>query len=199
MFSGIIETIGTVRSVETTPDEKRVTLATGLPDLMLGESIAVNGVCLTVTRFTAAGDADFFISTESLSRTALGTLAAGGIVNLERAVTPQTRLSGHIVQGHVDGLATLQSVVPSGDAYALTFSAPRATGRYLVEKGSVAIDGISLTVNFVEDRDESTVFGITIIPHTWAHTTLGTLREGARVNVEVDIIAKYVERLCSKS
>ncbi len=204
MFSGIIERLGHVAAVVPGQGpgqgDMRLDLHTGLPDLELGESVAVNGVCLTVTRFDPDGLASFFASTETLSVTALKRLQPGDRVNLERAVTPATRLSGHIVQGHVDGIGTLRSVEPTGDAWSLRFSLPDALRRYCVLKGSITLDGISLTLNRLdqptaEDGEKRFGIGVTIIPHTWEHTTLGGLQPGSPVNVEVDVMAKYVEQL----
>lgn len=198
MFSGIIESLGRVRAIEPGDQAVRIVLDSTLFDLELGESVAVNGVCLTVTHFDAAGMAAFFVSPETLDRTSLGSLQSGGHVNLERAVTPSTRLSGHIVQGHVDGTATLASVTPHGDAWLLVLDLPASLRRYCVEKGSITFDGISLTLNQIVPGTSPDRFGVTvmIIPHTWEHTNLGTLIPGATLNVEVDIIAKYVEQLC---
>lgn len=200
MFSGIIESLGRVRSIEPGDKAVRILLDSSLTDLVLGESVAVNGTCLTVTEFDAAGMAAFFVSPETLDRTTLGTLREGSSVNLERAVTPSTRLSGHIVQGHVDGVATLVSSVSAGDAWALTLDVPEALRRYCVEKGSITLDGISLTLNGFVPSTRAGHFGIAmmIIPHTWDHTNLGTLAPGASLNVEVDVIAKYVEQLCQR-
>ena len=200
MFSGIIESLGRVRSVEPGDKAVRVSLDTGFTDLVLGESVAVNGVCLTVTEFDQGGAAAFFVSPETLQRTSLRILREDGRVNLERAVTPSTRLSGHIVQGHVDGTATLVSVTAEGEAWRLVLDVPDGLRRYCVEKGSVALDGISLTVNAILASASVGCFGIglMIIPHTWEHTHLGTLAPGASVNVEVDVIAKYVEQLCQR-
>ena len=200
MFSGIIESLGRVRTIEPGDRAVAIELDTGIADLVLGESVAVNGVCLTVTRFDTSGTAAFFVSPETLDRTTLGALREGARVNLERAVTPSTRLSGHIVQGHVDGVATLVSVVAQGDAWALTLELPDTLRRYCVEKGSITLDGISLTLNAILPSDRAGWFGIAlmIIPHTWDHTSLGTLAPGAPLNVEVDIIAKYVEQLCQR-
>ena len=212
MFSGIIERLGHVAAVvpgggpgqgpgqALGQGDMRLDLRTGLPDLQLGESVAVNGVCLTVTRFDAAGLASFFASSETLSVTALGRLRSGDRVNLERAVTPATRLSGHIVQGHVDGVGLLRSVDRSGAAWSLRVSRPNALRRYCVLKGSITLDGISLTLNRLDERaaeagEARFGIGVTVIPHTWEHTTLGGLAPGAPVNVEVDVMAKYVEQL----
>ncbi|MCJ8354389.1 riboflavin synthase [Novacetimonas hansenii] len=201
MFSGIIEHLGTITTTQRGERDLEVQVATGITDLSLGESIAVNGVCLTVTAFDTAGNATFFISPETLECTSLRQLAPGRRVNLERAVTPATRLSGHIVQGHVDATARLLSITPKGEARHIAFAVPARLRRYLVDKGSITLDGISLTLNAVgapgEDAGPDAFrIELMIIPHTWEHTTLGTLTPGADVNVEVDVIAKYVETLC---
>ncbi|MBS0988003.1 riboflavin synthase [Acetobacter okinawensis] len=197
MFSGIIESLGQVLAVEQGAHSLMLEVQTGLADVAEGESIAVNGVCLTAVAPAQNAPVRFFVSGETLDRTMLGTLTAGARVNLERAVTPSTRLSGHIVQGHVDGLARFVGATPVGDARRVEFDVPATLRRYMVEKGSVALDGISLTLNEV-GAVHGDVFRIAlmIIPHTWEHTTLGTLRAGDAVNVEVDIIAKYVEAQC---
>ncbi|GBQ34728.1 riboflavin synthase [Gluconacetobacter azotocaptans] len=202
MFSGIIEHLGTVTAASHGDRSLRIGVATGIGDLSMGESIAVNGVCLTVTDYDATGNAAFFISTETLDRTTLGLLAEGSRVNLERAVTPATRLSGHIVQGHVDGTACLLSVERAGEARRVVFGVPASLRRYLVEKGSITLDGISLTLNEIGEvgagdaGPDAFAVALMIIPHTWTHTTLGTMAPGDAVNVEVDVIAKYVETLC---
>lgn len=196
MFSGIIERLAPVQSAVLTDNRLILTLATGYGDLELGESIAVNGVCLTVVEFDTAGVAQFFVSAETIARSNLGTLAAGGFANLERSVSLATRLSGHLVQGHVDGKARLLAATASDGAYLLELALPRETSRYCVEKGSIALNGISLTLNAVEDAPEHSTIRITIIPHTWEHTNLQHLTIGSEVNVEVDVMAKYVERLC---
>ncbi|MFT9296869.1 MAG: riboflavin synthase [Gluconobacter sp.] len=200
MFSGIIERLGTVKAVSLRDKAMDLTVETGFPDLELGESVAVNGVCLTVETFDAAGVATFHLSGETLSRTPLEQLKAGSRVNLERAVAANTRLSGHIVQGHVDNVATFASVEKSGDSYALRIFVPQALRQYVVEKGSITFDGISLTVNELHDdvvRGNQSGFevGLTIIPHTWEHTNLSSLTVGTRMNVEVDVLSKYVENL----
>ncbi len=196
MFSGIIEKPARVTLAAPRGGSLEIELESGWPDLSLGESIAVNGVCLTVTRFDEAGLARFFISPETLARTNLGRLAVGDKANLERAVTPDTRLSGHLVQGHVDGLARLAERVEADGAWQHTFMLPEALGRYCVEKGSIALNGISLTINGVEPGEGGVAVLVTIIPHTWEHTNLHGLAIGDDLNVEVDVMAKYVERLC---
>lgn len=197
MFSGIIEKLGKVEDVARQGDALSCIVATGFDDLVLGESVAVNGVCLTVAKLEDNGRARFFASAETLARTGLGALAPGSKVNLERAVSLNTRLSGHLVQGHVDGKATLTAITPDAGAFKLQFEVPQDLARYCVEKGSITLDGISLTINGVTDTPEgSAVIALTIIPHTWEHTNLSTVKIGNTVNVEVDVIAKYVERLC---
>ncbi len=197
MFSGIIETLGRVTRADQSDGNLQLTLATSFPDLTLGESVAVNGTCLTVTAFDPKGTAQFYVSRESLARTNLASLAEGHPVNLERAVALQTRLSGHLVQGHVDGLARLEEVTPDAGAHRIALRLPAALARYAVEKGSIALDGISLTLNAVEDQpDGSALIRLTIIPHTWEATNLHARRPGDVLNVESDIVAKYVERLC---
>ena len=196
MFSGIIERLSKVRQTAQQDSTLILTLETGYTDLELGESIAVNGVCLTVVEYDSQGVAKFFVSAETIARSNLGALTAGVFVNLERSVRLETRLSGHLVQGHVDGKARLQNVSPLGGAYLLELTLPRAVAKYCVEKGSIALNGISLTLNAVEDSADQTLIRITIIPHTWEHTNLQHLSIGSDVNVEVDVMAKYVERLC---
>jgi riboflavin synthase len=189
MFTGIVEERGSVVSVEAAG--LTVSCSAVAQDADLGASIAVNGVCLTVARRSADALA-FDLSPETLRRTALGRLGPGDPVNLERPVTPSGRLGGHIVQGHVDGVGEIASVAPDGRGGAwLWVRPPGFLLRYLAEKGSVAVDGVSLTVAGL--RDES--FGVALIPYTLAETTLGSARAGDPVNLEVDVIAKYVERL----
>jgi riboflavin synthase len=196
MFSGIIERLARVEAVEPAGASLRIAIETGYPDLERGESVAVNGVCLTVTSLEIGGRAEFFLSPETLARSTLGTTAVGGSVNLERSVRLETRLSGHLVQGHVDGRATLASVTEEAGAYRLAFDVDAELARYCVAKGSIALNGISLTINSVSQTAGAFEVGVMIIPHTWSHTNLHALTVGDRVNVEVDVIAKYVERLC---
>lgn len=197
MFSGIIESLGRIETAELDQGKLVLRLATGFGDLSLGESVAVNGVCLTVVAFDAVGMAVFYASAETLARTNMGGLSAGGVVNLERAVSLSTRLSGHLVQGHVDGQAEMLSIIPEAGAYLIALRLPQVLARYAVEKGSIALDGISLTLNAVEDQPSGdAIIRLTIIPHTWAHTNLQSRQVGAMLNVESDIFAKYVERLC---
>jgi riboflavin synthase len=188
MFTGIIEELGTVAACGT-----RLVLKCSavLEDAQEGSSIAVNGVCLTALDLTGDSFAAD-LAPETLARTNLGDLRVGSRVNLERPVTPVTRLSGHIVQGHVDGTGDLIALDELGDGnWWLKVKVPAGLDRYLVHKGSIAIDGISLTIATLE-RD---VLGVTIIPHTYSNTTLGARRVGERVNLEVDVLAKHVEKL----
>jgi riboflavin synthase len=153
-------------------------------------------VCLTVASL-AGGHADFFASAETLARTNLDAIAVASKVNLERAVSLNTRLSGHMVQGHVDGKGTLASITAEQGAWKLTVDLPASLSRYCVEKGSITLNGISLTINTMQDHaDGHLTIGLTIIPHTWEHTNLHAAKVGDAINVEVDVMAKYVERLC---
>jgi riboflavin synthase len=192
MFTGIILGKGTLLEKRPSGGGMLFALKTDfdLIDPEEGESIAVNGVCLTareINRRRFVVD----VSPESLSRTNLGSLAAGSVVNLERALRLSDRLGGHLVSGHVDATTRILERKPQGDFVLFTFGVPDGLERYLIEKGSIAIDGISLTVNRCDDR----TFSVSIIPHTLQITTLGALRPGDAVNIEVDLIGKYVEKL----
>jgi riboflavin synthase len=188
MFTGIIEELGTVAACKP---RLVVKCSTVMQDAREGASIAVNGVCLTAVDLTPDSFAAD-LAPETLARTNLGDLRAGSRVNLERPVTPATRLSGHIVQGHVDGTAEVIGLEEIGDKnWWVKVRVPAELDRYLVHKGSIAIDGISLTIAALEND----VLGVTIIPHTYAQTTLGSRRVGERVNLEVDVLAKHVEKL----
>src|SRR6478736_1498204 len=192
MFTGIVEELGTVESVEDQGDAIRLTIRAGtvLSDAGLGDSIAVNGCCLTVAERTGeTWTAD--VMQETLDKTSLYGVRPGDRVNLERAVTADKRLGGHIVQGHVDGVGTVLSRTPSEHWEVVEIAMPTELSRYLVDKGSITVDGVSLTV--VEAGDDR--FTVSLIPETLARTTLGTRQPGDRVNLEVDVIAKYVERL----
>ena len=190
MFTGIIEELGTVAAQGG--GRLRIRCSAVLEDLKEGASIAVNGVCLTAVQIAPDGfSAD--LAPETLARSNLGDLTPGAPVNLERPVTPVTRLSGHIVQGHVDATGVIESLEALGDGnWWLTVRVPGALDRYLVHKGSVALDGISLTIAAL---DPGPVVGVTVIPHTFEHTTVGSAKPGARLNVEVDVLAKHVEKL----
>jgi riboflavin synthase len=192
MFTGIIEELGTVAGVEDQGDAIRLTIHAEhvLADAGLGDSISVNGCCLTV----AERDGDTWtadVMQETLDKTSLAGVQPGDRVNLERAVTPTTRLGGHIVQGHVDGVGTIAARTPSEHWEVVDVAMPSELARYLVDKGSITVDGVSLTV--VEARDDG--FTVSLIPETLARTTLGSRQPGDRVNLEVDILAKHVEKL----
>jgi riboflavin synthase len=193
MFTGIIEETGTVAALPPVGSGSRLQVhaAKVLADMPVGGSIAVNGVCLTAVEVTA-GSFSADLSPETLERSNLGDLRTGSRVNLERPLAPTSRLSGHFVQGHVDGTGEFLSLEALGDGnWWLRIRAPRELLRYFVYKGSIAIDGISLTIASLE-HDE---IGVAVIPHTYQETSLGVLRPGARVNLECDVIAKHVERL----
>lgn len=191
MFSGIIEATGTITTIDHTNQGAKLFLTTRIPlaEISLGESICVNGTCLTVT---AIGEKtlSFDVSAESLRRTNLGDLKPGNLVNLERSLRVSDRLSGHVVSGHVDGVGQIKAIQPEGDSFLYTFEVPPHLGRYLVEKGSVTVDGISLTVF----RCLATEFTCALIPHTYHVTTLHAKKLGDRVNIENDMQGKYLEK-----
>lgn len=191
MFTGLVEETGRVVSLEQ-GGMARLTISTGLAgeDVRVGDSVSVNGACLTVNEVDA-GTLVFYAMPETLRRTALGGLSEGSFVNLERAMGAGDRFGGHIVQGHVDGVGEVLEIRPEGDAEIWTFTAPVEVLRYTVEKGSVCVDGISLTV--VSLGEES--FAVSILPQTRRKTNLRELKIGERVNLEADVIGKYVERL----
>lgn len=194
MFSGIIEAVGKIQSVHSGSDGARIAVNAGplLEGVKIGDSVAVNGACLTVVAFGGQTfEAD--VSPETLRLTNLGVLKTGNSVNLERALALGDRLGGHMVTGHIDGLGRVRSRRPEGDSIWLTVEAPPAVMRYIVHKGSVAVDGISLTVAACDEDS----FSIAIIPHTSEQTTLTSKRDGAPVNLEADLIGKYVEKLLS--
>lgn len=195
MFTGIIEAIGQVIAMQPRAGDLRLQIGRGnlaLHDVVLGESIAVNGVCLTVVAFSAEHfEAD--VSNETLRCTALGALQVGSPVNLERAMRADGRFGGHLVSGHVDGVGEVRSITPESRSQIWRFRVPTSLSRYIAAKGSVCIDGTSLTVNTVE-ADE---FEVNLVPHTLANTRFHALSPGAPVNIEVDLIARYVERLRS--
>jgi len=193
MFTGIIQAIGTIERLEPRGGDMRIRIATGklpIDQAAIGDSIAVNGVCLTAIEIDARTfSAD--VSRESLSRTTLGHLGQGSPVNLEMALLPTTRLGGHLVSGHVDGVGHILERVDDGRSWRFTVEAPKDLARYIAEKGSICINGISLTVNSVSGAQ----FTVNIVPHTLKETTLGTSGQGDAVNLEVDLIARYLERL----
>ena len=193
MFTGIIEGVGAIASIEPRGGDARLHIDVGtlaFDEVRLGESIAVNGVCLTVVEFDA-GSFQADASTETLTLTTLGRLAHGAPVNLERAMRPSDRLGGHLVGGHVDGLGAVVSVHDDARAQRWRFAAPPTLLRYIAKKGSICVDGVSLTVNEVDDDG----FEVALVPHTVAHTAFSATRPGDAVNLEIDLVARYVERL----
>lgn len=193
MFTGIVERTGEITDVNETADGRRLTVeASGLDDLHHGQSIAVSGVCLTVEAFdTADGWFEVFLASETVEKTYLGELSVGDPVNIERALPADGRFDGHVVQGHVDTTATVEAIEQVGEDWRYTFSLPAELSQYVVEKGSIAVDGISLTV---AARDEDR-FEVAIIPATREITTLSAKTVGDPVHLEVDVMAKYVERM----
>jgi len=193
MFTGIILAVGKISAIERKAGDCRLTIATGklpLHDVVLGDSIATNGVCLTAVELGK----DYFcadVSNETLSRTLLNVATVGTPVNLELALTPTTRLGGHIVSGHVDGIGTVMEKRADGRSFRFKFKAPDNLAKYIAEKGSICINGISLTVNDVDGA----AFSVNIVPHTLKETTLGDATVGTKVNLEVDLLARYLERL----
>ncbi|MEN8239083.1 MAG: riboflavin synthase [Actinomycetota bacterium] len=197
MFTGIIAELGQVAATEPVNGGVQLLISADrtLEGLQIGDSVAVNGVCLTVVSQATEGFVVQVVD-ESLARSALGSLGEASPVNLERPLAADGRFDGHIVQGHVDGVGIVTSVVDEGDASRMRISMPRDLERYVVEKGSITVDGTSLTVTAVNDRDSDTAwFEIVLIPHTLAVTVFGTTTVGSQVNLEVDVIAKYVERM----
>ncbi len=196
MFTGIIEGVGRLASIDIRGGDARLGIEAGsLPfdGVQLGESIAVNGVCLPVVAFSANHfEAD--ASNETLSLTTLGRLAPGALVNLERAMRPTDRLGGHLVSGHVDGMGKVLDIAPDARAQRWRFTAPSALQRYIAKKGSICVDGVSLTVNEVDEAG----FEVALIPHTVAHTAFAQTAIGDAVNLEIDLVARYVERLLQK-
>ena len=193
MFTGLIEAVGEVAALEPHGGDLRMRVAAGgldLSDVAPGDSIAVNGVCLTVTALHEGG---FWmdVSGETLAKTTLGDLGPGARVNLEKALLPTTRLGGHLVSGHVDGVGEVLERRPEARSVRFRLRVPDSLARYLAPKGSVAVDGTSLTVNTVDGA----VFEVNIIPHTMASTIIGNYAPGTRVNIEVDLVARYLERL----
>lgn len=195
MFTGIVQALGNITAIRGTGGDRRLDIGStqlGFTDVAPGDSIAVNGVCLTAVEI-AADSFSADVSRETLECTTLGILQAGALVNLEKALTPQGRLGGHIVSGHVDGIAELLSRRPDGRSERLVFRVPSPLARYIAHKGSVCLDGVSLTVNEVQGSE----FGVNIIPHTAQRTILAGYRPGQQVNIEVDVISRYLERLLS--
>lgn len=196
MFTGIIQAVGTLAAVEAHGTERRLSIATGVLDLSdarIGDSIAVSGVCLTATIFRADG---FWcdVSGETLARTTLGELRVGSKLNLETALLPTTRLGGHLVSGHVDGVGTIVEQRTEGQSLRVSVEVPKELAKYIAVKGSVCVNGVSLTVNEVSGAR----FTVNLVPHTLQQTTLGENVVGSRVNIEVDLIARYLERLLER-
>lgn len=190
MFTGLIEAVGTLVRIEESPAGLRLSVATDLADeLARGDSLAINGVCLTVVG-TSGGHALADVSPETIRVTTLGGLRPGALVNLERALRADARVGGHFVQGHVDGTGRIETIVPEGEFYRLTATFPGALGRFVVHKGSIAVDGISLTIAALDGNR----FDVQVIPFTWEHTNLRAARAGNAVNIECDILGKYVVR-----
>ncbi|MGF6243013.1 MULTISPECIES: riboflavin synthase [Paraburkholderia] len=203
MFTGIVAAVGRIESVKPLGNDGiagvRLNVNAGaldLEDVQLGDSITIQGACMTVVAKTS-NSFEVDVSRESLNCTA--GLGEPGEVNLEKALRAHDRLGGHIVSGHVDGLGTVTHFAPVGESYELRVLAPREIGRYLAYKGSITVNGVSLTVNSVKDRDDGCEFSINLIPHTVQVTALKHLREGVKVNLEIDLIARYVERMLSTS
>jgi len=197
MFTGLVEELGTVAAVEDLGTAARLTVAVSaglVADARIGDSYAVNGVCLTVTSWETGGDRAVFtvdVMRESLDRSALGGLRVGDRVNVERPLRLADRLGGHLVQGHVDGVGTIERRIPDEHWEIVDVAMPGSLSRYVVEKGSITVDGVSLTVTGVRNDG----FSVSLIPETLARTTLGMKGPGEQVNLEVDVLAKYTERL----
>ena len=199
MFTGIVSDIGQIARIERRGDMRVVvTTAYDTATIDLGASIACSGVCLTVVDKAPAGDAGWFavdVSGETVSRTADGQWTEGRALNLERAMKLGDELGGHIVTGHVDGVAAVTVVTAEGDSRRIEFRVPADLAPFLAPKGSVTVDGVSLTVNAVRDAGAATHFGINVIPHTQAMTTLGAIAVGQAVNIEIDVLARYLQRM----
>lgn len=197
MFTGIIEAVGQLQKIENRQGDLRLTVESGkldLSDVQLGDSIATNGVCLTVVELTGSGYvAD--VSLETLEHSTLGELSVGTALNLEKALTPSTRLGGHLVSGHVDAVGKVLSIEPAGRSSVYWIEAPKSIARYIAHKGSITVDGVSLTVNKVDGCR----FALNIVPHTQQETIIQSYGPGTAVNLEVDVLARYLERLMDPS
>ena len=200
MFTGIIQALGRLESIDVDAAGCRLEIdisALNGQNINLGDSIAVNGVCLTVVEY-AQGRASFDVSVESLSKTCIENWKPGDELNLETALTLQTPLGGHIVTGHVDGIGEVVEREDAGDAIRMVFRVPSSLGRYIAQKGSVCIDGVSLTTNeLLEDNVDGTTFAVMLVPHTLAVTSLKRLSAGHKVHIEIDVIARYLDRMQS--
>ncbi|MBF0622163.1 MAG: riboflavin synthase [Magnetococcales bacterium] len=199
MFTGLIEDLGTVHAIQKGSEDWNLTVGCAMPmdAITLGDSIAVNGACLTVVDI-AADRFTVQVSAETVRRTHFQEMQTGNRVNLERALQVGGRLDGHLVQGHVDAVGQVSRMTPRGRSIEVWFQLPSSAGRYVVAKGSIAVDGVSLTVNAVQDMDSETRFSVNIISHTQTKTTLATMRVGQNVNIETDLIGRYVERLMGR-
>ena len=205
MFTGLITDVGTIARIASSAEGREISVRCAYPDLSVGESVAVNGACLTVTAASAGTFSCSAVST-TLSITTIGEWQAGRRVNLERALRPMDRLGGHFVQGHVDGVGRVLQVATEGDALLLDVVVPEGLGDFLVDRGSIAIDGVSLTIRNTRSGSlgprrsfrlmkEAPIVQVSIIPHTRDHTTLGALREGDSVHIEADMLAKHAQKL----
>jgi len=192
MFTGLIETVGRITRIEQGDQSILISIVPGMTpyDVAIGDSVAINGVCLTIEVISGT-ELTFRAVRETMQRTSLGKLTSGSVVNLERAMLASGRLDGHIVQGHVDTMATLISIEPAGDSVYYVFQPEQSYMRYIAEKGSVAIDGISLTVAKIT----ASTFSVALIPHTIKNTSLQNLGRGSQVNIECDVLARYIEQL----
>jgi riboflavin synthase len=196
MFTGIIEAVGTIQAINITGQGARLVISTGLldmSDVKLGDSIATNGICLTVVAFDSS-TYSVDVSNETLTRTGFVDYQTGQSVNLEKAMLPTTRFGGHMVSGHVDAVVAISSIEHNGNSIEYWLEMPSDLAPYIAEKGSITIDGTSLTVNSVTDNK----FRLTIVPHTTAQTIIAHYKVGTKVNLEVDLIARYIERLLTK-
>ena len=197
MFTGIIQAIGILEQVTDTESGRRVTMNLGdlaLEDIKPGDSVSVNGACLTITGL-ANGNATFDVSPETLDKCLVNEWSVSDRVNLELALDLQTRLGGHLVSGHVDGTGSLVNIDSGIDFTRMDFSVNQELGKFIAPKGSIAVDGVSLTTNEVADDSNATVFTVMLVPHTLANTTLGLLRKGSKVHIEVDMVARYIYRM----
>lgn len=199
MFTGIVREIGQVLSITRTGDTKiRISCGRPVHTIDIGASISCNGVCMTAIAKGSGDSGGWFeveASAETRDATTLGGWTEGMALNLEPALCVGDELGGHIVSGHVDGVGEITAIRPEGDSHRVSIRAPKTLGRFIAPKGSVTIDGISLTVNEVSDSADATTFGINVIPHTWENTNLGQSAVGSRVNLEIDLLARYVARL----
>ena len=205
MFTGIIEAVGAIKAINVNAQGARLVIATNnldMSDVKLGDSIATNGICLTVVDFNSGkgtGSYSADVSNETLQRTGFANYKVGTKINLEKAMMASTRFGGHMVSGHVDGVSEVLSISNNGNSIEYWFSVGNDLAHYVAEKGSVTIDGTSLTVNAIEDGASQAKFRLTIVPHTVQETIFSEYQVGTKVNIEVDLIARYLERLVTKS